>query len=88
MNDFMLGAICVAAMLIGLFFLRFWRKGRDRFFLLFAVAFWIEGLARAQEALFESSHADVPAVYLVRLLAYVLILIAIVDKNFPRGTAR
>ena len=84
MNEFMLGAISVAAALIGLFFLRFWRRGRDRFFLLFAFAFWIEGLARVQEALFESMHSDVPAVYLVRLVAYLLILLAIVDKNLSR----
>jgi hypothetical protein len=88
MNEFVLGAITVCSALIGLFFLKFWRKSRDRFFLYFALAFWIEGLARVQEAIAESRHQDVPEYYVFRLLAYGLILWAIVDKNLPRNDAR
>jgi len=83
MGEFMLGAVTIASAMVGLFFLRFWRKSRDRFFLFFALSFWLEGLGRVLEALSESQHQDVPAHYLVRLLAYGLILIAIVDKNLP-----
>jgi hypothetical protein len=88
MDEFMLGAVTVASAMVGLFFLRFWRKTRDRFFLCFALSFWIEGLGRVLEALSESLHQDMPAHYLVRLLAYALILFAIVDKNFPRRNKR
>ena len=84
MDEFMLGAVTVASILAGLFFLKFWRKSRDRFFLYFALSFWIEGLGRVHEALSESQRQDVPVYYLIRLLAYGLILFAIVEKNLPR----
>lgn len=84
MNDFVLGATTLASALIGLSFLKFWRRSGDRFFLCFALAFWIEGVARILEAVTESYHEDAPIYYLLRLLAYVLILGAIIDKNLPR----
>jgi hypothetical protein len=64
-----------------LFFLRSWRVSGDRLFLYFALGFaamalnWI-GLASIEPAL-ESRHL----VYLLRLLAFVLIIVGIVDKN-------
>lgn len=81
MNQLLLGAIAMSSITIGLFFLRFWKKTRDRFFLFFAVAFGLEGLNRAMLGLFQSSSENEPIFYLVRLLSFVLILIAIVDKN-------
>lgn len=81
MNQLLLGAIAMASLIIGLFFLRFWKKTRDRFFLFFAVAFCLEGLNRVMLGLSQGSSENEPIIYLVRLLSFVLILIAIVDKN-------
>jgi hypothetical protein len=89
MNQLMLGAIAMANLTIGLFFLSFWKKTRDRFFLFFAVAFILEGINRVLLGLSQGSNElemlkgelNEPILYLVRLLSYVLILIAIVDKN-------
>jgi uncharacterized membrane protein HdeD (DUF308 family) len=81
MNQLMLGAIAMANLIIGLFFLRFWKKTRDRFFLFFAVAFILEGINRVLLGLSQGSNENEPIFYLVRLVSYVLILIAIVDKN-------
>lgn len=81
MNQLLLGAIAMATLTIGLFFLRFWKKTRDHFFLFFAVAFGLEGLNRTLLGLIHSSTEDEPVFYLVRLLSFILILIAIVDKN-------
>ena len=81
MNQLLLGAIAMANLIIGLFFLRFWKKTRDRFFLFFAVAFSLEGFNRALLGLSYSSNENEPVFYLVRLLSFILILIAIVDKN-------
>ena len=81
MNQLLLGAIAMSNLIIGLFFLRFWKKTRDRFFLFFAVAFGLEGLNRALLGLIQSSNENEPVFYLVRLLSFVLIVIAIVDKN-------
>ena len=81
MNQLLLGAIAMANLIIGLFFLRFWRKTRDRFFLFFAVAFTLEGLNRAMLGLRPVSNENEPIIYLIRLVSFVLILVAIVDKN-------
>ncbi|HLM62038.1 MAG TPA: DUF5985 family protein, partial [Pyrinomonadaceae bacterium] len=54
---------------------------KDRFFLFFAVAFGLEGLNRALLGLIQSPSENEPLFYLVRLLSFVLILIAIIDKN-------
>lgn len=81
MDDFLLGAITMAAGVIGLYFLRFWRTFGDRFFLYFALAFWIEGLSRVHIAITNARHEDAPEYYLIRLLAYSLILLAVWEKN-------
>ena len=79
------GAIVMGYGVAGLFFLRFWRQTRDRLFLAFAVAFWILGLQRLGLALTRSMVEDQSSLYLVRLFAFVLILIAIIDKNRSRA---
>ena len=80
MNEILIGAIAMAELLAGLFFLRFWRSTGDRFFLFFAIAFWIEGAHRL--AVFHLAGPEAsPLHYLPRLVAYGLILLAIVDKN-------
>jgi len=84
MTDLYTGAICMGSLVIALFFLRFWRNSRDRFFLYFALSFLIEGLHRLYSALHDAGGEDSPLHYLIRLLAYGLILWAILEKNLPR----
>lgn len=88
MEQMLAGAIAMGSMVIALFFLRFWRSSRDRFFLYFALSFLIEGVHRIYSTLVPDSGEDAPLHYLVRLLAYGLILWAIVEKNRPRSGGR
>ena len=83
-NFLLLGAIAMGTTMIGVFFLRFWRAGRDRFFLLFGLAFLVEAINRVALALSDHPNEGSPANYLVRLAAYLLILAAILDKNRGR----
>jgi uncharacterized membrane protein HdeD (DUF308 family) len=83
--DMMAGAIVMASIVIALFFLRFWRDSGDRFFLYFALSFLIEGIHRLVATITLATHEDSPLHYLVRLLAYGLILWAILEKNWPRS---
>jgi uncharacterized membrane protein HdeD (DUF308 family) len=83
--DMMAGAIVMASILIALFFVRFWRDSGDRFFLYFALSFLIQGVHRAVITFSAATHEDAPLHYVVRLLAYGLILWAILEKNWPRG---
>jgi len=70
-------------MVAGLFFLRFWRSTGDRFFLFFALSFFIEGINRAVLSPTAQNNDGAPAYYVIRLIAYGLILYAILDKNRP-----
>lgn len=86
MNEALLGAIAVASFVAGLFFLRYWRSTGDRFFLYFMLAFWLEAGNRIDMALRQSwNEDDSPVHYLVRLVSYGLILLAIWHKNRPRA---
>ncbi len=85
MHQFMLGAIAMASFAVGLFFVRYWRSTRDRFFLMFALSFFIEAANRTDMAISHSwNEESLPIHYAVRLLSYSLILLAIWDKNRPR----
>jgi len=78
------GAIAMASLIIALFFVRFWRSSGDRFFLYFALSFAIEGLHRVYAVTKTGGGEDSPLHYLIRLLAYGLIIWAILEKNLPR----
>lgn len=88
MNQLLAGAIAMGSLVIALFFLRFWRNTRDRFFLYFALSFLIEGLHRLYASSAEALSENSPNHYLVRLVAYLLILWAIYEKNFPRDKGK
>jgi hypothetical protein len=80
---FLSGAITLGSVFAALFFLRFWRDTRDELFLSFSIAFLLLGTAQAILALGGVPSEYRSWVYLVRLAAFVLILIAIVRKNRP-----
>jgi hypothetical protein len=88
MNDMLTGAIAMASLVIALFFLRFWRNTGDRFFLYFSLSFLIEGVHRVYAAANSDNLEDSPLHYLIRLLAYGLILWAILEKNLPQKRPR
>jgi hypothetical protein len=73
------GALAALSLVAALFFARMWRRARDRFYLFFAIAFAIF----AVHWIVISGHANEHTVgpYITRLIAFVLIIVAIVDKN-------
>lgn len=78
--QFLLGMNTLAALVIGVFFLRFWRKSRDTLFLWFALAFWILGGNWGALA-FQDREEPSTALYLLRLVAFALIILGILHKN-------
>jgi len=81
MDDILIGATAMACCTVGVFFIRYWRTTGDRFFLYFAASFWIQGLIRVHMGAADTDDEYRAAYYLIRLLAYVLILVAIWEKN-------
>jgi hypothetical protein len=75
------GALTLACFLVGVKFLKFWRSSRDRFFLWFAAAFWVFAVGWGIRAFGATSSEDAHYVYVPRLLAFLLIIAAILDKN-------
>jgi len=87
-NLMLLGAIGMACFIAGLFFVRSWRKTGDRFFLFFAVSFFMEGVNRAALGCTSDPNEARPFFYFVRFLSFVLILIAIMLKNLESDHPR
>ena len=84
--DLVAGAILMGYAVAGLFFLRFWKDTGDRFFAIFAASFLLLGLQRLLVSLTPADYENLPYLYVLRLVAYVFILVAIFDKN--RGRRR
>lgn len=84
LNQFFLGAVVMGCLAAGVFFLRFYRRTRDRLFAMFAIAFWILGVNWLLLAFTKQDEVRT-ALYFVRMLAFVLILVAIIDKNHRKA---
>lgn len=77
------GAIVMGFWTIGLFFFKFWRDSRDRFFAYFCFAFWILAVERIGVVYLGSQQETGPVVYLARVIAFSLIAWGILEKNRP-----
>jgi hypothetical protein len=71
----------MASLVIALYFLRFWRETRDRLFAIFSLAFGFFAVNRYFLTFIDEAHEGRTLLYLVRLLVFLLILGAIIDKN-------
>lgn len=76
------------AWVTGLLFFRFWRDTADRLFALFAFAFWLLSASWLALALLDPTDEARPYAYILRLLAFLLIIAAVVDKNRGSGGSR
>lgn len=85
MSTLLSGALVMACFVLALHFLRFWKATRDRFFLLFAVAFLLHGAQWTYTGVFGPDNEYLPFAYCLRLAAYVLIVLAIMEKNRSRS---
>jgi hypothetical protein len=83
--DFLSGAVALGFAACALFFLRFWRRTREELFLAFALAFLLLGVGQTILTLANSAQTlpdeERGSLYLLRLFAFLLILVAIYRKN-------
>jgi hypothetical protein len=77
------GAVATASLAVALFFLKFWRRTRDTFFLLFAAAFAIDAIARFALGMVQISNSAEPMYLVPRLVMFGLIAMAIIKRNAP-----
>jgi hypothetical protein len=81
MLDFLAGVSFAMHVAVALFFVRFWRQTRDGLFLAFGAAFLLLGLIYGISGLYELERETQNWVYLLRLIAFLLIIAALVRKN-------
>jgi uncharacterized membrane protein HdeD (DUF308 family) len=86
LEGFLLGVIATSSVTAGVFFLKFWKQTRDSLFLAFGLAFVVEGLNRCAILFLAKPNEGSPYIYFVRLLAFLLILGAILHKNYGRAS--
>lgn len=88
MLEYASGAITMGYLVAGLFFLRFWFRTRDGLFAAFAAAFWLLALNQAVTTLSGVPREELSWVYLLRVAAFTLIIVAVVRKNVRRSSGR
>ncbi len=81
MNQFINGAILMASLVAALFFVRFFVATRDRLFAAFAIAFTLLAFERVLLVPIEPEGEARTFVFLIRLVAFIVLVVAIVDKN-------
>lgn len=79
--DYLAGAVTLGYLIAGAFFVRFWRKTADRLFLAFGVAFCLLALNQGIATFLEAGDERTVYAYSLRVLGFLLILSAIVEKN-------
>lgn len=78
---FVAGAITAGFLAAALFFLRFYRRTRDRLFAAFAGAFVLLALNQGLASFLDVGREEEGWVWLLRIAAFLLIIVAIVGKN-------
>ncbi|HYE52706.1 MAG TPA: DUF5985 family protein [Azospirillaceae bacterium] len=79
------GAATMGFLVAGAFFLRFWTRTKDRLFISFACAFWLLAINQSVTAFAQSMREEFLWAYGLRLIAFGLIIAAIVGKNLRGG---
>lgn len=75
------GAIIAGYAVAAVFFLKFWRRTSDLLFLAFAAAFLLMAMTPLLTILLEVPREEQSPFYLLRLLAYLIIIVAIIGKS-------
>lgn len=81
LSTFFSGALMMTFAVAGLFFLRFWQRTRDGFFRTFALSFWLLAIERIVLVAINAPHEEKTYIYFIRLVAFLLIIFAIMAKN-------
>ena len=81
MVEMLSGALTLAYLIAALHFLRFWRRTGDRLFAHFAIAFCLFAINQLAASIPAVMDETLGYEYLLRVLGFVLILVAILDKN-------
>lgn len=81
MDQFLYGAVVMGFVVASLLFLSYWRRTRQRLFLTFAASFLLLGINYLSLAVTQIPVEERSPLFLVRLLAFALIIVGIAQSN-------
>ena len=81
MINYLSGAVTLAYVVAAIYFFQFWRRSAEPLFVAFAIAFALLALNQLTTFVLGSTDERGNYAYVLRVLAFVLILIGIVAKN-------
>jgi hypothetical protein len=81
MHEFLSGMVVMGFAVASLLFLSFWRRTRQALFLTFAASFLLLGTSYAWLAMTDIPVEERSQLFLLRLLAFALIIVAIFQSN-------
>jgi hypothetical protein len=83
MDDFLTGVVAAGFVIAAVFFFRFWKTTRDSFFAILGIAFVLFAANQVAFALLEVFREEQSWIYVLRLIGFALLLVAIALKNIP-----
>lgn len=81
MYEFFSGMTAMGSFVVALFFARFWVRTRESLFAVFGAAFLLMAVNQSLLALIDIPREEQSWIYLLRLAAFTLIILAIIRKN-------
>ena len=81
MGNMLAGAVIMGNVVAAIFFWRFWYRTRDQLFAMFGAAFLLLAVHRVLVGALSVMREEQSWIYLIRLAAFVLIIIAVLLKN-------
>ena len=88
MIEFLSGAVTLGYLTAAAFFFSFWCRTSDRLFLAFGAAFILFALNQLLGHALTVVSEPTSLIYVLRILGFALIIVAIVDKTVQKPLAR
>ena len=82
--EFYSGVLGASFLVCSLFFLRFWRRTQDSLFVAFSFAFLLLALQQFLSVFLGLPEEERGWIYILRLIAFLAIIAAVVRKNYHR----
>lgn len=81
MKTFIWGAVAMGYLVAGFFFARFRVLTQERLFGFFSAAFFVLAIDQTLLAFTDPEHDERYQLYVVRLAAFIILIVGILDKN-------
>jgi cytochrome c biogenesis protein CcdA len=82
---FLSGMVTAGFLVAAAFFFRFWQRTGDTLFAVLGVSFVFFALSQVATLAVDAPQDDRTAIFLLRLIGFVILLAGIVAKNMTRG---